>query len=125
MEKEVITGILLVLSFIAKAVMDISAKDGFKVSFWNKTQSWQNKYAFPLVPNYKHWYYFGLINPLYKERFMFSSTALVMFTDGWHLAQFVFLNSIFLALAVNMPYPIIDYILIRIIYMVTFNAIYK
>lgn len=122
---QVITGILLVLSFIWKAVMDLSGKDWFKKPFWNKTQSWQNKYSFPLEKGYNHWYYLGLIKPIYKEKFPFSTTILVVFTDGWHLAQFFFLNCLFIALAVNMPYPVLDFILIRIIYSITFNAIYK
>lgn len=119
------TFILLVFAFVAKAVMDISAKDGFKNDFWNKSESWQNKYQFPLIKNYKHWYYFGLIKPIYKEWFPFSSTALVWVTDGWHLSQMIFLNCMFVALAINMDYPLLDYIAIRVIYSIVFNKFYK
>ncbi len=124
-ESQKITILLLLLSFIFKAVMDMSAKDYFKNPFWNKSQSWQNKYAFPLMKGYKHWYYFGLIKPIYKERFFMSTTVFVAFTDGWHLAQLFFLNSIFLALAINMPNALIGFIIIKILYAITFNAIYK
>jgi hypothetical protein len=125
MEKIVVIGILLVISFLFKAVMDMSAKDYFSNPFWNKTQSWQNKYAFPLIRNYKHWYYFDLIKPIYKERFPFSATALVFVTDGWHLAQFFFLNCLFLSMAVMMGNIIITFVAIRIAYSIVFNLIYE
>ena len=82
-------------------MMDISSENGFSTSWWNKTESWENKYKVPLVAG-KDWYYFGLVKQVYKERFLFSTTILVAFTDGWHLAQFIFLNSLFIALAINM-----------------------
>jgi hypothetical protein len=33
------------------------------------------------------WYYFGLYIPQYVERFPFSTTFAVMFTQGWHLLK--------------------------------------
>lgn len=122
---EITTIILLILAFMAKAIMDISAMDGFNSYYWNKTESWENKYAFPLVKDYKHWYYFGIMKTKYKERFFMSTTFFVAFTDGWHLAQFVFLNCIFMAIAINTDYIIISFIGIRLLYAIIFNSIFK
>ena len=46
--------------------------------------TWRKKYSTPLKP-YKGWWYFGIIRPSHHERFPFSSTILVGFTDKWHL----------------------------------------
>ncbi len=125
----VVTIGLLILSFMAKAFMDISSKDGWDKSWLNKTESWQNKYVFPLIKGYKHWWYFGLLKPIYKERFMFSYTILVAFTCGWHLFQFIFLNCMFMALALNMGWCVqvamIYFVVIRFIYAIVFNSFYK
>lgn len=124
-----ITTILLFISFAAKAFMDTSAQDGFSKSWLNKTESWQNKYSLPLSPNYKHWYYFGLLRTTYRERFIFSSTLLVILTNGWHLLQFIFLNCLFIALALNMGVSIygamFSYLIIRFIYSITYNSFYR
>ncbi len=75
-------GILfLIAAFIAKPYMDISAKDGFKNSWWNKTESWELKYSLPLRKG-ENWWYLGLYKPLYQEKFPFSSTLFVFITDG-------------------------------------------
>lgn len=117
--------LILGIAFIFKAIQDRSGKNGFKNSFWNASESWQLKYEMPLKRNHKHWYYFGFIKPIYKERFPFSTTALVFLTDGWHLSQFFFLNLTFIAIAINTPFPVLYFIVIRIIYAITFNSIYK
>lgn len=47
----------------------------------------------------EHWYYLGIYKPAYKEKFIFSSTALVAFTDVWHFVEFlgfVFMSLCFL-----------------------------
>lgn len=46
-------------------------------------ETWKNKYAQPLKP-YTGWWYFGIIKPSHHERFPFSSTIFVGFTDKWH-----------------------------------------
>ncbi len=136
------TIMLLIISFAAKGIMDTSSKDGFTKSYWNKTQSWQYKYAVPLQPNPKHWYYFGIIKPGYKEKFPFSSTVLVALTDGWHLFQFIFLNTIIIALSLNITghwfllsflfdcqgiiwQTVENFIVIRILYSFVFNSFYE
>lgn len=119
----------IAISFVFKALMDISARDGFKNWWFNKSLSWQNKYAKGLAPNYKHWYYFGLYTTSYKERFLLSSTALVFITDGWHLFQFFFLNSIIVAISIGMDSSFVgiatSFIIVRIVYAICFNVPYK
>ena len=48
----------------------------------------------------KDWYYFGYYPP-YEEKFPYSSTILVCLTDSWHKYQFLFLRSIYVAIAVQ------------------------
>jgi hypothetical protein len=65
--------------------------------FWNPAISWKSKYAMDeehhlIAVDKQPWYYFGLYRLTYKERFPFSTTALVMFSDGWHLMQFFMLS---------------------------------
>lgn len=104
--------------------MDISAKDAFQWTWMNKNMSWKYKYAFPMVPDYKHWYYWWSI--AYKERFMFSTTMLVFLSDGWHLAQFVFLKSISAALAFNMRYSfVVNFMIVNVVYAIVFNGVYE
>ena len=53
---------------------------------------WKNKYKQPLTPGTKTWYYIWLYKPVYKEKFPYSTTALVFTTDAWHFFQWVFLT---------------------------------
>ncbi len=120
----VVTILLLIGSFAAKALMDISAKDAFGSSWLNKNMSWRFKYDKQMIPDYKHWYYPWKVS--LKERFIFSTTMLVAFTDGWHLFQFVFLKCIMLALAVNMPYIFVyNFMIVNFVYAIIFNTIYS
>ena len=117
--------------------MDVSDKDGFDTTFWNKSYSWTLKYAKNYLfcieyknnlPAYSHWYYFGLYYPEYKERFPFSSTVFVFVTDGWHLMQFFCLNSsafcIVYAAELNLKDSFLFYGLIKLSYAVFFNLFY-
>jgi hypothetical protein len=49
----------------------------------------------------KHWWYLGLYKPRFAERFPFSTTILVAFTDRWHLAQLIMLRFFYLAVAIG------------------------
>lgn len=71
-----------------------------------KKGGWRNKWKKDqegfLIPAQKSpWYYFGLVQPEYKERFMYSSTIFVFITDGEHLFQFFNEQCIFIALGVS------------------------
>jgi hypothetical protein len=79
------------ISAIAKAGMDKlnfhfyeSIFSKLSHRFWNSEYSWQNKWRDG--------------NPDLGEDYPFSSTLFVFLTDGWHLLQFIFLNTFFLAL---------------------------
>ena len=54
----------------------------------NSEQGWTAKWQYPLQEYQPRWYHFGL-KPKHKERFPFSSTLLVPFTDAEHFYQFV------------------------------------
>lgn len=90
----ILISVLLILAAFFNAVMDLSSENLFKKTYWNKDQSWKNKWKLDadgnLMPPYKYWWYFGLYKPPYQERFIYSSTVLVFLTDGWHLMQFFF-----------------------------------
>lgn len=117
------TIILLIISFYAKGRMDLSGADLFKwENNWkNRSESWAKKYSRKLEPSPYLWYYLFLYKPKYKERFPYSTTALVWLTDYWHFTQFIFLNCLFIAFAINTTHPIYYFIGIRIIYAITFN----
>jgi hypothetical protein len=82
---------LLLVSAVSKAVMD-SISHGFSQSifsnlnplFWDPKVSWKNKWK-------------------YENRYvkLIMSTWLVMFTDAWHLFQFLAYKSIILAIALS------------------------
>lgn len=121
--------IFIGIAFSFKGLMDISGRDGFENDWFNKSKSWTNKYKPGLIPNYKHWYYLGFITTKYKEKFIFSSTALVFITDGWHLLQFFFLNTITIAFALAMGHDLIECIIVGIVielsYAIFFNLTYN
>jgi hypothetical protein len=75
--------ILLLISAFANAIMDYLQFHYYKNNkFWNPKLSWKNKYK----NNDKR----------QGEKFPFSTTILVSFTDGWHLMQNVFLSTLFI-----------------------------
>lgn len=82
---------LIIISAVAKAAMDKlqfhfyeSIFCDLKHEFWNADVSWTNKWKKG--------------NKNLGEKFFLSSTILVFLTDGWHLMQFIFLNTIFLVI---------------------------
>lgn len=89
---------LIILASFFKGKMDF-------VLFRTNNSGWKNKWKLGptgklLRYNEKHWYYFGFY-PYYKERFPYSSTILVCFTDHWHMYQFLFLRCIYLAISIQ------------------------
>jgi len=69
--------------------------------------------------------------PELGEDYPFSSTLFVFLTDGWHLMQFIFLNTIFLALFLIALHDfttreaIVHLILLRALFGVTFELHFK
>ena len=116
--------IILIVSAISKASLvklnfhfyeSIFAKLNHR--FWNSEYSWQNKWRDG--------------KPELGEDYPFSSTLFVFLTDGWHLMQFIFLNTIFLALFFvslqdfSLREAIVHLILLRALFGVTFELYFK
>jgi hypothetical protein len=101
----------LTLAAISNAVMDASAEGRLKGEYWIKNKSWRYKYKDG--------------NPALGEKFFGSSTFLVFLTDGWHLAQFFFHSSWQLALAINLPMPIVSFIIIKTSFSLLFEITYS
>jgi len=93
--------IFLLLAGITKGFLDYYADSGVK------EKEWRNKYKISehgdliKTEDIKHWWYLGLYKPRYAERFPFSTTILVAFTDRWHLAQLIMLRFFYLAVAIG------------------------
>ena len=96
--------IFILLAFTIKVFMDLSSEDNLPWGkWWNKNQSWENKYKF-------------------KPRWLFT-TVLVWITDFWHLAQMFFLN--FMILAVVFYKPLINIYIDFIIYSVSGRIVFE
>jgi len=74
--------ILLIIAGVSEGVMDTLAHhfntsifNGLNPKFWNPTISGGNKWKNGLKEN--------------GEKFLFSSTLLVMFTEAWHVFKFI------------------------------------
>lgn len=87
-------------------------------SFMDPSVSWINKYK---------------SNTDLTPRFFGSTTFLVFITDGWHLAQFFFLNTFFIALILYSPVVIIsnwwmnmilNFLLLRSVFGIGFTLFY-
>jgi hypothetical protein len=111
----------------AKGRMDFLADTG------EKGKEWKNKYKLingKLQPPNNHWWYFGLYEPNYQEKFPFSSTSLVFLTDRWHWWQFAMLKYFYFAVSFsitnNLWYQfLLTFIVFPIIVGVTFELVYK
>lgn len=94
--------------------------------FWDVKVSWKNQYKQPLRPSTPKWYYFKIFQPPYEETFPYSSSALVMFTDAWHLAKFLMLVCV-LGVAVSyetLITPFVDFVLFYLAFTVSFTIFY-
>ncbi len=126
MEKEIATGaviILLVIAGLANAIMDTLAfkyeSSIFKTrkpQFWNPVLSSKNKYKDG--------------DSSKGRRFFLSTTVLVFTTDAWHLFQFIFNTSIFLAMVLypfsaNLGHFLLDFLAARTIYGISEEAGHK
>lgn len=92
----ILIAILISIAAACNAVMD---KVSFHYShsifanlnelFWNPNLSWKNKYKNG--------------DQEQGERFPFSATALVMFTDAWHLFKSIMITALVTAIIVSIP----------------------
>lgn len=94
---------------------------------WDATGSYKNKWKLhneQPIPNTKHlWYYLWLYKPEYVERFWYSSTFLVLFTDGWHTGQFLMRSSFMFAIIFNDFTAVwyLYYVYLSVVYMLGFT----
>lgn len=86
--------VFLILAGYFKGKLDAIADNG------TKGDEWEKKYDLTKSSDYNHWWYFGLYDLRYPERFPFSTTILVFLTDSWHKYQFFTLRCFYLAIAV-------------------------
>ena len=112
---------MVLLSAVFKAAMDVSA-DGKMFFFmenakpisyyWYKDTGWRFKYKNG--------------DPKLGEKFLGSTTVLVSLTDFWHLAQMIFLTSIFAAIIFYKPMINwwADFIIMRVAFGLMFELMY-
>jgi hypothetical protein len=111
--------ILVIVAGVAKGFMDTLQFHYYQMrwklnpQYWNPEISWQNKYTWG--KGKPRWFQWLLKNPL------------VFITDGWHLMQFVFLNSLCLIPAILQPYynPFLAFLVIRGIFGILFSLFYN
>lgn len=122
-----------VLVFVAAVCVGVSSRYFFYGSsssptgFWG-SQSWKRKYKLDggkLIPIKTPSRYEQFFKIKYKERFLFSTNALVFVTDAAHLMQFFAIKLGLLALVFPNYFvignPVIGYIILHIIYYMGFN----
>lgn len=127
----------ILIGFI-NALKDSSALGRFNTDWWNKNISWKMKWKIdkttysdkmPLPNNKKPWYYLGMHKPMYIERFPYSSTILVSFTDGWHLLQNIQFSLIFLGKSIllfdSLLNIVISFIVMKTVFSITFELVYR
>lgn len=107
-----ISTLLMIIAGCAKSFMDISSENGFKDNLYNKDRgdnNDENKWKQPLEPGKPVWWYGWIIyKTRYVEKYPFSSTILVIFTDWWHRFQSLFL--LFFCLSIVFYTPILPII---------------
>ena len=113
-----LTIIFLVIAAICKAVKDTvefhydySIFSNFNTKYWNPLISWKNKYK----------------GDLKTPKFCGSTTVFVMFTDAWHLFDFLQLVSFLLAIIFynKMIYFVADFVIFYILVCGVFELFYS
>lgn len=114
--------LLIIAAGVFKGRMDALADEEMKVTDWHR--------KYDLTKEYKcHWWYLGIIKPMFPEKFPFSSTILVFLTDRWHMNQFLMQRCLFLAIGLLITPKIIlsifvAFVLFPIIMGVPFESVY-
>ena len=111
--------ILIVLGAFFKGVMDSlqfhyqnSIFRNLNAQYWDPSKSWRNKYKGG--------------DPSLGPKFIGSTTFLVWISDGWHLMQMFFLNSMILAIVfyTNIFNIWIDFIILTLLFKIIFQCLY-
>lgn len=86
----------------------------YDIQFWNPTVSWANKYSDA--------------HNLVRKKWLGIMPIPVMFTDGFHLLQSIFIEAIFIALIFYRPftnYILLDLFLLRLAFGIGFSFFYN
>ena len=89
----------------------------FEGNSWIRKYKYSPKLGLESAPDNLYYRTFGI---LYKERFPFSATALVFLTDAYHLAQWLMIKFILLAVTVNW----VEFLILWFFWVLFFNASY-
>lgn len=103
----------LVIAAIGKAISDAAMHGKLSGTFWDETIAWKNKWKNG--------------DPKQGEKFLGSSTVFVFVTSGFHLMQFVYLNSFFITLVVykELVSPVADFFILGIGFRLIFEITYR
>jgi len=106
--------LLVFLSGLSNAIMDLSSENLFPKEWWNKGQSWDNKNKFK--------------NPILRWLFR---NPLVFLTDGWHLFQFLHTSFLFIAIILQVLFvnslieALLFFFVLKFVYGTSFTILYK
>lgn len=131
--------ILILIAAISNAIMDRSALNQLWGNWWNKSNSWRNKWKKNkkgnLISNNKRlWYYLWLYKPSYVELFPYSSTIFVWTTDAWHLFQMFMLSCFQLGISLNIKFiylndnfynELLEFLALKTLFSLVFQVFYK
>jgi hypothetical protein len=116
----------LVWGFFSKNLFGHSVRRDNQAGFWGK-ESWLRKYKLdhinrPILA--KKSLYNKVFKLKYQERFPLSATLLVFLTDGYHLTQFIAVNSLLLEIALLTHQTLTTYLTVWIVWHVGFHLTY-
>jgi hypothetical protein len=116
--------ILLILSGIFKAIMDV-LNFHYSKSIFRKLKSQKALNWFDSSVSWKNKYKNG--DQTQGAKFFGSTTFLVWTTDAWHFFQMLFLTTMFLSIVVYVPivYWLIDFVIYRIVFGFIFELFYS
>lgn len=124
--------ICIVLWGVFKALSDLSAENSTKLPpYFRKSLKWTEKWDTDYLGRLQHntrpaWKYLWVFTPPHQEKFLYSSTWLVSFTDGFHLVELLRALSvvgIILTYEVNIWY--LDFVLIYLLRTISFHFCYN
>jgi hypothetical protein len=106
-----ILGILLAFAALFNALMDLSSEGKLGRGWWDKNEGWRYKYK----DN----------DPSKGPKYPGATTFFVLFSDGWHLFQFLFHTSWQLAIAIHMDCWFLSFLLIKFSFSIGFETLYR
>ena len=124
--------ILAFLAGVSNALMDLSSENRFNNKSLNKSESSKQKWKQPQEPGKKMWYHIS--KPRFVEKFPYSSTMLVLFTDFWHKCKSAMLTLVFISVVLYQPIIkfdfvlwefLVNFLLLRLSFGFGFSPLYK